>query len=99
MNDEEYNGWTNHETWATALHWGNNESLYNHYRGAMKELDNIRDFAAWIKDETKNLCSTAYWWAEFGRKRPDEVRMMADEIGDLQRVNWDELAAAWLEEN
>ena len=30
--EEGYNGWTNRETWATALHINNDQGLYNHRR-------------------------------------------------------------------
>lgn len=32
MTEEEYNGWTNRETWAIQLHLSNNEGDYNHMR-------------------------------------------------------------------
>jgi hypothetical protein len=36
MNDENYNGWSNHETWNIALWLYNNEDIYRH---ATKAVD------------------------------------------------------------
>lgn len=35
-NRDEYNGWCNRETWAAALHLGNDEGIYNAARDAIR---------------------------------------------------------------
>lgn len=41
--------------------------------------------------------SRGWWRDEMGTAMPDAVEMMRDEVGSLWRVNWDEIAKAWLE--
>ena len=37
MTDDEYNGWTNRETWAVKLHWDNNPGDYDFIMSEAKE--------------------------------------------------------------
>ncbi len=100
---EEYNGWTNYETWNVALWWGNDEGSYNTYRNRCAEalqdhtdmangtIDRdaaVRDVAEWLKEE-----------CEEGNPLADSASMYTDLLGAaLSEVNWDEIARNWLED-
>lgn len=47
MNNQEYNGWTNYETWNVALWIGNDEGLYN----LAKNYKRWDDLASTLVDE------------------------------------------------
>lgn len=91
--DEGYAGWTNRETWATGLWIGNDEGLYRWVRRILTrpnasfndKVHNLREFFI-------DICSNA---AEQGNK---EALYMCQDIGSLWRVNWEEIARAYLEE-
>ena len=82
-----YNGWTNYETWLTAL-WIDNEP------GTYEER---RDMARHARSE-HNLADDLKVWV--GEMAPDlGASLWADLIGAaLSEVNWDEIAANWYEE-
>lgn len=76
---EQYNGWTNRETWATVLHLTNTDYMYEDCKGL----------------SPSKLYS--YVWqifraVEYNRIRP--LVAMVEDIGDLNKVNWQEVADA-----
>ena len=100
MTDEQgYNGWRNHATWATALHWDNDEGTYSWRR----EMADQAEMQAKDRDEAIDLL------AEMIETATDE---MVDEllgagydwarlyISDMMSdgVDWREIAANWVDE-
>lgn len=103
---EDYNGWSNRETWAVALHINNDqgwqESVLDTLRAALereaeKESDDYT-MPAWRAGMI--ICSQV-------ESVLDELRsgygdsyehafMVIEDIGSLWRVNWDEIGAAFL---
>jgi hypothetical protein len=103
---EEYNGWTNRETWATKLHLDNdqylNECAWEYVRKEMTKHDNGEAASPydvgqalknWVEDDlltfeniTKANSDGHYLW------------LMLTDIGSLYRVNWREIAQAYLDE-
>ncbi len=49
MNETTYNGWTNKETWNTALWMGNEESLYKLIHRVLSNSKNEGDFATHLE--------------------------------------------------
>ena len=99
---EEYNGWSNRETWATALHINNDQALYEmaqdytrlEIEGHDKE-ETInayylgQTFSNWIVDDLltlENIAGNQGLW------------LMLTDIGSLYRVNWEEIAYTFLTE-
>ena len=80
---EEYNGWSNRETWATALHLNNDQDSYYHAKSmAEGYADDKSGFADALEEYVTELLD-ADW---------DGVRYMRLDIGSLWRVNWREVA-------
>lgn len=93
---EEYNGWSNRETWATALYINNDEGLYKTVQDwAVSNLEEQEDeaeavtvLAESIEDFVTELLD--YDW--------DGVKSMRYDIGSLWRVNWREVAQSFISE-
>lgn len=100
---EDYNGWTNRETWATMLHIDNDQSLY----------DIARDYAITALEEHKSddsereacismaiycLEETLKSWIEEDLLTRENIAgnqglwLMLSDIGSLYRVNYQEIA-------
>lgn len=106
-NIETYNGWTNRETWATALHINNDQYLqeladdyamtaHNEHRA-----DNEGEGGASC-DAVNCLADTLESWIIEDLLTLENVAgneglfSMLTDIGSLYRVNWRELAETWL---
>lgn len=83
---EKYEGWTNHETWATNLWIDNTYGLYITAQGLAKESENIYDLADKLRDLVEGLFDYD------SVKRNHELFLMLTDIGSLYRVNWKEVA-------
>lgn len=96
---ENYNGWTNRETWATKLHLDNDETLNDwawEYARKWEEAREERstyelgqDLKNWVEDDLlilENIAGNRDLW------------LMLTDIGSLHRVNWLEIAQAYAEE-
>lgn len=102
METQEYNGWTNRETWATALHIDNDQALLEtaleYAKARLEEFENDLDSAlyylgenldGWIVDDLltlENISGNHPLW------------LMLTDIGSLYRVNWRELADHYLDQ-
>jgi hypothetical protein len=96
MNEQEYNGWSNRETWATMLHIDNDEGL----------LEIALDFARQeLEGHDKDEEINAYYlgnqlseWVQEDLLTRENVGannglwLMLTDIGSLYRVNWQEIA-------
>lgn len=98
MQDQEYNGWTNRETWAVNL-WITNdygmskdlEIYFQELHGEGEETtpEMMRDYADYLENyvgellSLENLNRTTY--------------SMLTDIGSLWRVNWREIAEGFAE--
>lgn len=93
---EEYNGWSNRETWATMLHIDNDQALYeiasDYTREEIEGHDEGEEInpyylgetlKGWIEDDLltlENISGNQGLW------------LMLTDIGSLYRVNWREIA-------
>lgn len=89
---EEYNGWTNRETWATALHINNDEGLYKTVQDwAVSNLEEQESEAVTVLAESIEDFVTELLDSDW-----DGVKSMRYDIGSLWRVNWREIANSFI---
>lgn len=99
---EEYQGWTNRETWATNLWISNDQALYeiarDYARQEVEGHDKAEEinpyylgetFKSWIEEDLLTFENI---------KDNRELWMMLTDIGSLYRVNWREIAGHYLDE-
>lgn len=87
---EEYNGWTNRETWATALHIDNDEGLLAPILEVAQLHNNLTDLAG----EIEAFISEVLEFDNVSTNR--NAYLMLTDIGSLYRVNWREIAETYL---
>jgi hypothetical protein len=99
MNEQEYNGWSNRETWATNLWLTNDYGMTKDLEIYFQELHNegepttpeiLRNFVEYVETYVNELL-------EFENLNPTTYSMLTD-IGSLYRVNWREIAQGFSEE-
>lgn len=98
--NEQYQGWTNRETWAVNLHLSNDQGLYDQVNELAEKternpVDLAEEIRTYVEEE---LLSPEWWRSEMGTPMPEGIESMRSEVGSLWRVNWDEVAKAWLED-
>lgn len=69
MTDDTYNGWTNRETWALALHVDNEEWLYTESREAVRRGMRENWHNVWSDGEPRDLTQPVAeeikdWWEQ-----------------------------------
>jgi hypothetical protein len=93
MEIQEYNGWSNRETWATNLWLTNDYGMTKDLEIYFQELHNeegkttseiMRKFADYIENYTNELLA-------FENLNSTTYSMLTD-IGSIYRVNWREIA-------
>ena len=84
---EQYNGWTNYETWATNL-WMTNTEENQQFFSQMYN-DNPKEFENHLQEFFQNIWDEVEHWSN------PTTRNMFYDIGSLWRVNWSEIAKSW----
>lgn len=106
MTDDTYNGWSNRETWALALHIDNTYEWQQMRYAWAKEAKRLAAASDILSKPEYRLGQMLKDWAEDAFERvyhtPDEAtkdeRMMACDVGSLWRVDYREIARNWLTE-
>jgi hypothetical protein len=99
MRVEEYNGWSNRETWATKLWIDNDQGLYYHAQDMAGGYSNEdkRGLADALEEWITELLDMEQVFTAPPAQRK-ELIMMSSDIGSLYRVNWYEIAESLLSE-
>lgn len=104
--EEKYNGWSNRETWALALHVDNTEAWQQMRYGWAEEAKRLAEKDEILNEPRYHLASMLKSWAEEVYERVffdpaasvKDERMMVNDVGSLWRVDFDEIARNWLAE-
>jgi hypothetical protein len=93
MTSDGYNGWSNYETWNVSLWLGNDEPMYHDVNRLARraEVSNTHDEAVEELGESIRQYVTDLFTdsGKFGD---------LDTEAELGAVDWDEVAAGWLED-
>lgn len=93
---EEYNGWTNRETWAVNLWIDNDRGLYYTVQDYLKHASECdSDSLMCLEESLENLFDEAF--SDIEEISQTGLTMLKD-IGSLYRVNWREIANNMLSE-
>lgn len=90
--NEEYNGWSNRETWATALHINNDEGLLS----PILEVAQLHESVGELADEIEAFIDEVLTFENISTNH--NAFMMLQDIGSLYRVNWYEIAGTFMNE-
>ena len=94
INTEEYNGWTNRETWATVMHLSNDEGLYDSCLELVEGKSKWSGGDAiegWVNDRV------AEFLYDSDGIPADWVRLLIDDVGSFWRVDWQAVADSFIE--
>ena len=98
--EQEYEGWSNRETWATALHIDNDQVLLEmalEYASNVIENYGESHHLYYLGEYLKN-------WLEDDLLTLDNIKgnyrlwLMLTDIGSLYRVDWREIASHYLDQ-
>lgn len=97
---DEYNGWTNRETWAIQLHLSNNQGDYEEMSEYARECLSaeypVGAMADRIEDWTEEVFQSVTH-PEDGE--PSEAaRMLVSDVGSYWRADFREIASHWIDE-
>jgi hypothetical protein len=102
----EYNGWTNRETWATALHINSDQALYDlasdYASTAWKE--HAEDGEGRYVTASDCLADTLESWITEDLLTLENISgnqglwAMLSDIGSLYRVKWQEIAESFIDD-
>lgn len=102
--NEKYNGWTNRETWAVALHINNDQGWQASVHEALREQrrnheelpGEVNALDAREAGDTIHEIVDEFVDPTEGHLSHHQVVMTLSAIGSLWRVNWTELGASFL---
>lgn len=94
-----YNGWTNRETWAIAMHVNNDQGMqewaHERVRAAIAETRDPRDETLRVEDALREWVEEITDPSEQLMEIGAIVTLLKD-VGSLWRVNWRELGESFI---
>lgn len=100
MQNKEYNGWYNYETWLVKLWIDNEEGSSRYWDGAAQEVyDEAESDKSFTRDERATLDLSDRLKDEFEQAQPEVTGMWADLINAaMSEVNWHEISKHYIED-
>lgn len=100
MTKNEYNGYTNYETWAVNLWLQNDQGLYNTIKEFVNDAKENSEASEYLTKEQETVYALENTIKEFIEESAPEVEgVWADLLNAaLSEVNWKEIAENWLSE-
>ena len=102
MEEQGYNGWSNRETWATALHIDNDQALLeialDYARQEIEGHDKGEEINSYYLGQTLEGWITEDLLTLENISGNHPLWLMLTDIGSLYRVNWRELADHYLDQ-
>lgn len=100
MTKQEYNGWTNYETWAVALWLDNEQGSYDYWRERAREV--FGEYESGDQDNDKQ-CAYSVLADELQEQHQEalpEVQGFAADLlnAAMSEVNWYEIASHYVDE-
>ena len=103
--EQRYNGWTNYETWVTALWLDNDQATQEYWREVARECRDEAPTTSQVKEGIWTISQAARFTLadqvkeEISDGTPTiEASLYVDLLGAaLQQVNWHEIAEHWLD--
>lgn len=101
---DEYNGWSNRETWAIQLHLTNNEGDYRAMCEKARELVDEQverpkaEMADYIKEWTEEVFESVVSTGDLDITPSVEARMFVSDVGSWWRADFYEIAEHWIDE-
>ena len=106
MTNNNYNGWTNYETWNVALWIDNEQGSQEYWREVTREIRETASEASQVKDAIWSIEQAARFTLadqleeemRNGSPLASDASCYSDLLGSaLDNVNWREIAGNWLE--
>jgi hypothetical protein len=105
MEYENYNGWTNRETWAVKLHLDNTEGWQKHVYNLAEEILETKEVLELDNDSLNSMLAeqieefvTELKEQAFEQPTPSSEELMVRDVGSFWRVDYLEIARAFFEE-
>jgi hypothetical protein len=95
---EEYQGWSNRETWGVALHLSNDQGLYIETQALTSEAidSNLLEEAGYrLADSLEEWVNDLFEFESVSIN--EQLFIMMTDIGSLYRVNWREIAQTYVQ--
>ena len=94
---EEYEGWSNKETWALKLHFDNDQKFYNYIYEQLADFKKRKCNRITFEDFIKGFAEDIYHEFFYTDKAPESYKNLVQDVGSLWRVNWNELVQIYWE--
>lgn len=101
MSEDRYNGYANRETWTVALFVDNDEGWLESVLEALREAGpdvTPAEAGQIVRENVESLITSSGYRDTYGETIPEHLAQIAEEVGSLWRVDWDELGEAYLEQ-